>query len=193
MGEQNNPGIEQPNADANKPDTGAETVDVAALTAERDKWLHFARQHEDKWKALSAELDAVKQSQMSDTDRAIEAAKAEARKATLSEVGGKLTVAELTARAAKAGVTLPDPKFINLAALMGGDGEPDGDAIDGFIGTLPKPSTAPAFAQEVLNNAGNREANKPRQLTRADLQTMSYDEIEKARKAGQLNDLLGIM
>ncbi|MEQ4716081.1 hypothetical protein [Nonomuraea sp. B19D2] len=174
-------------------DTGTgDNVDVAALIADRDKWKHFAREHENKWQTLSGELAQLKQSQMSEAEKAIEAAKAEARSATLAEVGGTLATAELEKRAAKAGVTLPDPSYINLAAFMGADGNPNGEAIDAFIGTLPKPSTAPEFDQSVLNNAGNREANKPQQLTRADLQRMTPEEIEEARLAGKLNDLLGI-
>ncbi|MGI5286027.1 hypothetical protein ACQEVF_22200 [Nonomuraea polychroma] len=45
-----------------------------------------------------------------------------------------------------------------------------------------------AFIREAITDQGD----KPRQLMRADLQSMDYEEIEAARKAGQLNELLGI-
>lgn len=189
MSEQDlNPG----NGDGTATDTGTgtENVDVAELIAERDKWKHFSKQHENNWKKASGELDALKASTQTDAEKAIEAAKAEARAAALGEVGVRLATAELEKRAAKAGVTLPDSSFINMNALMN-DGEPNGDAIDQFLGTLPK-SGNDGFPQEVLNNAGNREGNKPRQLTQSDLHGMSNEEINKARMAGQLNDLLGI-
>lgn len=195
-----NPGNDQPTNDTNtgvgadggKPDTGAATdnVDVSELIAERDKWKHFAQKHENSWKSASKELEKLKQSQMTEAEKAIEAAKAEARQATLAELGAKLTASELAAEAAKAGVTLPDPTFINMAALMN-DGEPNAEAIKRFVSALPK-ANAPAFDPDVLKTSGNHEANKPRQLTRADLQRMTNEEIDAARRAGQLNDLLGI-
>jgi hypothetical protein len=185
--DQNPPANDQPKT--TPPDTG--TVDVAALTEDRDKWKHFARVHEDKWTALSAENEALKASQMSDAEKAIEAARAEGRALAAAEFGTQLTAAELSARAAKAGVSLPDTSFINLAAFTGDGGKPNGDAIDAFIGTLPA-AGKPPFSPDVLNNAGNRQANKPAQLTRSDLQRMSPEEVDAARKAGQLNDLLGI-
>ncbi|GAA2294037.1 hypothetical protein GCM10010149_47470 [Nonomuraea roseoviolacea subsp. roseoviolacea] len=172
-------------------DKGTEGVDVAALLAERDKWKTMARKHEAGFKDITKKYDQLSQAQMSETEKAIEAAKAEARKQALSEVGTRLTSAELTARAAKAGVTLPDVAYINLAALSGDDGEPNGDAIESFLKTLPK--SGKSFDQDVFNKtSGNREASKPRQLTRADLQGMTPEAIQAARLAGQLNDLLGI-
>lgn len=173
------------------PDTGTEDVDVAALLADRDKWKSMARKHEAGYKDITKKYDQLSQSQMSETEKAIEAAKAEARKATLSEVGAELTTAALTAQAAKAGVTLPDVAYINVAALSGEDGRPNGDAIDAFLKTLPK--AGKSFDQDVFTKtAGNREGNKPRQLTRADLQGMAPEDVQAARLAGQLNDLLGI-
>jgi hypothetical protein len=190
MGEQNtNPGND---TDTQATDMGAGTdnVDVAELIKDRDKWKHFAREHETKWQTLSNELNTLKAATQTEAERAIEAARNEGRQAAASEYGGLLTAAELEKQAAKAGVSLPDPKFINLSALMS-DGAPNGDAIAAFIGTLPKPASD-GFPQEVLNNAGNREGNKPRQLTQADLHNMTLEEINAARMAGQLNDLLGI-
>ncbi|GAA0955621.1 hypothetical protein [Nonomuraea longicatena] len=172
-------------------DTGTDGVDVAALVAERDKWRTMARKHEAGFKDITKKYDQLSQSQMSETEKAIEAAKADTRKATLAELGAKLTTAELTARAAKAGVALPDVSYINVAVLAGDDGEPNGDAIDAFLRTLPK--SGKSFDQDVFHKtAGNREANKPPQLTRSDLQRMTNDEINVARLSGQLNDLLGI-
>lgn len=192
-----NPGNEPVNDagvtnDGGKPDTGAENdnIDVAKLIEERDKWKHFAREHENNWKSVSRELEKLRQASMTEAERAIEAAKAEARQATLAEVGAKLTASELAAEAARAGVTLPDPAFINMAALMN-DGEPNQEAIKKFVSALPKANKSD-FDPDVLKNAGNREGNKPRQLTRADLDRMSWEEIDAARRAGQLNDLLGI-
>ncbi|MEU4510088.1 hypothetical protein AB0G05_11365 [Nonomuraea wenchangensis] len=46
----------------------------------------------------------------------------------------------------------------------------------------------PAFIREILTEG----PPPPRQLTRADLQAMTPEEINQARLDGQLNDLLGI-
>lgn len=171
-------------------EASAEPVDVEKLIAERAKWMHFAREHENKWRRLSKEFEAFKQAQMTEAERAVEAARAEGRQAAAQEYRELLTAAELEKLAVKSNVALPDSKFINLAALMNDDG-PNGEAIEAFIATLPKNG----FPQEVIGNAGNREGSgpvKPKQLTYADLQGMSYEEINRARMAGQLNDLLGI-
>lgn len=158
---------------ARKPDMGSRDVDIEKLTAELEKWKHFARRNEENWKRAAAEAKSAAE---------------EARQAALAEVAERLTIAEVTARAARHGVALPDSRFINVGALMS-DGEPDAEAIDAFLGTLPK--AAQKFDPLVLDT-GSREANTPPQLTRADLANMSYEEIDQARREGRLNDLLGI-
>jgi hypothetical protein len=161
---------------------------VESLQAEVDKWKALSRKNEDRFKSTSTELDNLRQSQMSDAEKAIEAAKAEGRNAALAEVGTRIAEAELRAQAAAAGVELPSADFLNLNRFLGSDGSVDSDAVKGFISSLPKPAAAPAFRQDIgLGRQGSPAAG---QLSRSDLSRMTPGEINAARKEGRLDSLL---
>lgn len=154
---------------------------VESLRAEVDKWKSL-------WKDASAERDQLKNTGMSDADKAIEAARAEARNAVLSEYGTRLADAELRAQAAKAGVGLPSAEFLNMAAFVGDDGSVNSDVIGSFISSLPKPDTGPEFDQGL--GLGRQGGSGVQQLTRDGLARMTIKEINTARKAGQLDALM---
>lgn len=128
--------------------SGDQTADTAAgtdLTAEVEKWKAAARKHEDRAKANAkavTELEQLRQQTMTDTERAIETAKAEARQSVLGEVGGKIAAAEI--RAAAAGRMAPEQldtlvAGLNLGSFVGDDGEVDRDKVSAFIeGIAPK-------------------------------------------------------
>lgn len=167
---------------------GEAQPEVAALQAEIDKWKALSRKNEDRFKQASTELDGFRQSQMSDTEKAIEAAKVEARNAALSEVGNKLVNAELRAASSAAGVTLPGAEYLNLSSFVGEDGNPDSARIEAFVSSLPKPNSAQSYAQNIgLGRQGSPAAG---QLTREDLSRMSPREINEARKAGKCDALM---
>ncbi|GAA3136601.1 hypothetical protein GCM10010466_29270 [Planomonospora alba] len=177
-------------------DQPAESTDMGATDstdwkAEAEKWKALARKHEKGFKTLSSELDAIKASQMSEAEKAVAEAEARGRAAALAETGPKLAKAALAAEAAKAGVTLPDDRFINFAPLVSESGEPDTDAIASFVKSLPKPNTS-EFTQDVFKGSSGGSGSKVRQLTREDLSRMTNEEINAAREKGQLNALLGI-
>ncbi|MFF1450162.1 hypothetical protein ACFVYF_18785 [Streptomyces sp. NPDC058274] len=165
-----------------------QTPTIESLTAEVDKWKALSRTNEQRWKDASSERDALKQAGMSDAEKAIEAAKAEARNAALSEVGTRLAEAELRALAASAGVDLPPADFLNMSRFVGNDGQVNADALSQFVSSLPKRDAPPAFRQDIgLGRQGSPGAN---QLTRADLSNMTPAEINKARQEGRLDALL---
>ncbi|MCY0945379.1 hypothetical protein [Streptomyces antarcticus] len=164
------------------------SADGGALQAEIDKWKAMSRKNEERFKQASTELEGYRQSQTSDTEKAIQAARAEARNAALSEVGTKLISAELRAASSAAGVTLPGAQFLNLDSFLGEDGNPDPARIEAFVSSLPKPSTAQSYAQDLgLGRQGSPAAG---QLTREDLSRMSPREINEARKAGKCDALM---
>ncbi|WP_143658558.1 hypothetical protein [Streptomyces sp. IMTB 2501] len=168
--------------------TGEATPETAALQAEIDKWKALSRKNEDRFKQASTELEGFRQSQMTDTEKAIEAAKVEARNAALSEVGTKLVNAELRAASSAAGVPLPGAEYLNLDSFVGEDGSPDSARIEAFVSSLPKPNSAPSYAQNIgLGRQGSPAAG---QLTREDLSRMSPREINEARKAGKCDALM---
>ncbi|MEV8022504.1 hypothetical protein AB0O76_40670 [Streptomyces sp. NPDC086554] len=162
--------------------------DVAALQAEIDKWKAMSRKNEERFKSASQELDGFRQSQMTDTEKAIEAARVEARNATLSEVGNKLVNAELRAASSAAGVPLPGAEFLNLGSFLDESGNPDSARIETFVSSLPKPGSAPSYSQNIgLGRQGSPAAG---QLTREDLSRMSPREINEARQAGKCDALM---
>ncbi|MGK5626993.1 hypothetical protein [Streptomyces sp. URMC 123] len=162
--------------------------DVAALQAEIDKWKSLSRKNEDRFKQASTELEGFRQSQMTDVEKAIEAAKVEARAAALSEVGAKLVNAELRAASSAAGAALPGAEYLNLSSFMGEDGNPDSARIEAFVSSLPKSDSGASYAQNIgLGRQGGPAAG---QLTREDLSRMSPREINEARAAGKCDALM---
>ncbi|GGX08215.1 hypothetical protein [Streptomyces noursei] len=165
-----------------------QSPEVAELQAEIDKWKAMSRKNEERFKSASHELDGFRQSQMTDTEKAIEAARVEARNAALSEVGTKLVDAELRAASSAAGVNLPGAEFLNLGSFLDGSGNPDSARIEAFVSSLPKPGSGASYAQNIgLGRQGSPAAG---QLTREDLSRMSPREINEARAAGKCDALL---
>lgn len=114
---------------------------LALLEKEREnttKWKGLSRQNEDNYKAVSKERDELKASQMTDAEKAIEAARTEGRNSALSEVGTDLVTAEMALQAATAGVTLPAAEFLDYSKFLGDDGRPNKDKVKTFVESLPK-------------------------------------------------------
>ncbi|WP_051779264.1 hypothetical protein [Streptomyces sp. NRRL S-241] len=165
--------------------------DVAALQADVERWKALSRQNEKNWNEARTELASIQQASMTDAEKAIEAARTEARNAALSEVGTRLVDAELRVQAATAGVTLPKPEFLNTSAFLGADGSVNSEAITAFVSSLPKPSNSPEFAQGIgLGRQGDSGAYAAGQIGRDALSRMSPQEIAAARKAGKLDALM---
>jgi hypothetical protein len=102
-----------------------------------DEALAQSRKHEDRAKAnanAARELETLRQSTMSDTEKAVAQAKVEARTETLREVGTKLAAAEVRVAAAGRNVDvdallegLDASKFIDV------NGDPDTKAITAWV------------------------------------------------------------
>lgn len=121
------------------PDLAADpTPDPAADTAaEIEKWKKLSRKHEDQAKANAAaakELETLRQSSMTDQQKAVETAKAEARTEALREVGGKL--AEASIRVAAAGRNVDVDALIegiDASKFLDDAGDPDTKAITAWV------------------------------------------------------------
>lgn len=111
---------------------------IAELTADRDKWRALSKKNEDNFKTASKERDDLKSAQMTDAEKAIEAARTEGRNSALSEVGTDLVTAEMALQAATAGVTLPPAEFLDYSKFFGDDGRPSKDKVKTFVESLPK-------------------------------------------------------
>lgn len=115
--------------------------------ADAEKWKTQSRKWEDRAKANASaakELAALKASTMTDQEKAVEAAKAEARSEALKTVGVRLVDAEV--KAACAG------RKVDVSALLEGldrtkfltdDGEPDSDAIAKWVDKVAPSKAGP--------------------------------------------------
>lgn len=133
--------------DTPKPDDQGDTPDAAALQAEIDKWKAAARKHEDRAKAnanAAKELEQVKQASMSDQEKAVELAKAQARTEALLEVA--VDRVDDSVKLACAG------RNVDVDALLEGldrtrfvtdDGKPDTDAITAWVDRIAPKSDQP--------------------------------------------------
>ncbi|MGG2462846.1 hypothetical protein ACO0M4_24010 [Streptomyces sp. RGM 3693] len=119
----------------------------AGPTDELEKWKRLSRENEKRWKQATRELEGIRHAQMTDQEKAIESAKAEARKAALAEVGTSLAEAEIRAQAAAAGVTVPTD-YLDLSRFVAEDGRADRERVTELIASLPKPEAQqPEFPQ----------------------------------------------
>jgi hypothetical protein len=150
------------------------------------------RTEREKRKALEAQL-AEK-----DTADDSEKLRREVETAALSKANGRIVRAEVKAAAAG---KLADPadayRFIDLEQFeVDDDGNVDSDEIAEAITDLikSKPYLAAATAkrfQGTGDGGAARKAPRPKQLSRADLKTMTPAQIVKAKDDGRLSDLLG--
>ncbi|MFC8704714.1 hypothetical protein ACFUIV_21305 [Streptomyces anulatus] len=130
------------------------------------------------------------------TDEA-EKARREAESAALSKANARILRAEVKAAAAG---KLADPadayKFLDLDQFeVDDDGNVDSgevaEAIDDLIKSKPYLAAATAKRFQGTGDGGAaRKAGRPKQLTRADLKSMSPAQIVKAKDDGQLDDML---
>jgi hypothetical protein len=151
---------------------------IAALEAEVNKWKGLSRKHEKAAKGT--------------TEPATEAPKASSDEVAALRAEMVLEKAQdkLDAAAAKAGVDVSEIlEFVKIEKFID-DGRVDTDAISTFVtkfaANAPK---APKFAQGI--GVGQQAGGAPGQLSKADLNTMTDDQITKAIDEGRFDRLLG--
>lgn len=131
--------------------TETDTVDpaeaLAAAQAEVGKWKALSRKNEDKAKATAKDLKAFedwKASQLSDSERAIEEAKAAARAEVVAEYSGKLArTAFLGAAAGRLENAYAVLSRLDVAQFLCDDGEVDQNAIAEFLDSIAPAAKAP--------------------------------------------------
>lgn len=143
---------------ATTPDTTAqpEPTPVAEPAQDQTDWkAKFdevqaqARKHEDRAKANAAaakELETLKQSTMSEIEKAVATAKVEARSEMAREVGGQLVHAEIRAAAAGRGVDIDALlEGIDPVRFLGDDLQPDRKMIAAWVDRVAPVSVRPGF------------------------------------------------
>jgi hypothetical protein len=159
--------------------------------SEAEKWKALARKHENANASSLKELEQLRSAQMTDSEKAIAEAEKRGRDAALASM--RTEVAEARLRAAAAGKVADVDALVDVVDLGkfvtddGVDSSAIEAAVERFIKVIP-PAQQPKFGNADLGPQGNR----PRQLTRDDLRTMTPTQIEDARVKGQLDTLLGI-
>lgn len=130
-----------PAAEAPDPDAGAKS----ALAKERAA----AREATKALKAVQAELDELRAASLSDTEKAIAAARTEAAAETAKTFGSRLATAAIKAAAAGRNLNVEALlKRVDAAAFIGDDGEPDEDAITEWLDELaPAGKPSPDLGQ----------------------------------------------
>ena len=142
---------------ADTTDATTETADTAQApdpAAEVEKWKTLARKHEERAKANQkavSELESLRQSQMTEQEKALEAAKAAVRTETLREIGAHLVTAEFRAQAA--GRLTPEQvqelvEDLDMSKYLTENGEVDAERVAKKVDALaPKPTepTAPTW------------------------------------------------
>ncbi|QWW20136.1 hypothetical protein I6B53_03295 [Schaalia sp. 19OD2882] len=162
----------------------AETVDYRA---EAEKWKALSRRNEAKAKENAEKarrLDEIEEQSKSEMQRVVEAREAAEKRAASAE-------AQLLRASVAASKGVP-------ANLLSGTTEEElmasADALLAFHGHVQEAAgdSAPP-ASTSASHAGNRgdEIRGAAQLTREDLKGMTPEEINKARREGRLDTLLG--
>lgn len=191
-----NPGnsAEDSDTDEDEDDSDPEGADELgdpgkkALDRMKQKWRDERKRRQELEKKLTGE-DSDKEDSPEDKAAAI-----------LKRANDKILRSEIKAAAAG---KLADPadayRFLNLEDFeVSEDGEVDEDdiaeAIDALIEKKPYLAAQTQGERRFKGGGGNgvRKETRPRQLTERDLERMSAEQIEKARKDGRLDTVLGI-
>lgn len=195
---------DQATADESATDEEASDTQGGEFADDLEKWREFSRRNEKAARAatrerdqLKAELDQLRAGQMSEQEKALEAARQEAADAARAEVESsyrtRLDAADVKAAAAKFADPADAVLFLNLDDLprdATGALEPKAlaEALDEIL--TSKPHLAAGKPSQGSADGGSRGGG-PAQLTRDDLKTMTPEAIVEAKANGQLATLLG--
>lgn len=172
--------------------TSQESTEKVDLSAEVEKWKSLSRKNEQQAKAnaqAAKELEELKRSQLSETERLIQQAKEETQRAVKMEFAQKLVDAEL--KAALNGKVLDGGALLefNKSQFISEDGEIDSSSIQSWVEAHSKTATSPT--PDLGQGARGTNQSKALIRSREELATMSPAEILAARKDGRLDALMG--
>lgn len=118
--------------------TGDETTEtVDSLRAEREKWKAESRKQEQRAKANAAaakELDKVREANLTETEKAVAAARTEGRTEGLRQGSSRIVAAEIRAAAAGRSVNVDALlEGVDTARFIDDDGDVDTKAIGAWV------------------------------------------------------------
>lgn len=169
-----------------------ELSEMDKLQAEVDKWKSLSRKNEQQAKANMAaakELEEIRKSQLTETERLIEQTKEETALSIRREFAGKLVDAELKTqlqgRVLDAGALLAFDK----TSFIGDDGNIDSEAIQSWVDAHSKTTDLPA--PDLGQGSRGQNPSKAQIRSRDELTNMTPAEILQARQEGRLDSLMG--
>tara|TARA_R110002126_G_scaffold118298_5_gene258305 strand:- start:594 stop:1172 length:579 start_codon:yes stop_codon:yes gene_type:complete len=172
--------------------TDQETTETVDLESEVEKWKTLSKKNEQMARAnkdAAKELDALRKSQLSDTERLIESTKDETRLAVRMEFAEKLVDAELksnlTGRVLDGNALLDFDK----SKFVDHDANIDSDAIQAWVDENSTKTDAPK--PDLGQGARGSQTSLAQIRSRDELTNMSRDDILSARKDGRLDSLMG--
>lgn len=197
MADQNqteNPEIaEVEETEAVAPETEApELSEMDTLKAEVDKWKSLSRKNEQQAKANSQaakELDDIRKSQLTDTEKLVEQTRDETAKEIRKEFAMKLVDAELksqlSGRSLEGGALLEFDK----SSFIQDDGNIDSEAVQSWVEAHSK--TAEPTIPDLGQGSRGQNPSKAQIRSRDELKNMTPAEVLEARKDGRLDVLMG--
>lgn len=170
----------------------SELSEMDQLKAEVDKWKSLSRKNEQQAKsnmAAAKELDDIRKSQLTDTEKLIEQTKTETAQSVRKEFATKLVDAELKAHLNGRVVDSNALLSFEKSAFITDDGNIDSEAIQSWVEAHSKETgmASPDLGQ----GARGKNPSKAQIRTRDELTNMSPTEILQARTEGRLDSLMG--
>jgi len=170
----------------------SEMSETDALKAEVDKWKSLSRKNEQQAKSNGQavkELDEIRKSQLTDTEKLIEQTREETSQAVRKEFAVKLVDAEF--KSLLGGRSLDGSSLLDFdkSSFIQGDGNIDSEAIQSWVEahSTKAEQTIPDLGQ----GARGKNPSKSQIRSRDELKSMSPAEIMAATKDGRLDSLMG--
>lgn len=170
----------------------SELSETDKLQAEVDKWKSLSRKNEQQAKANLAaakELEEIKKSQLTETEKLIEQTKEETALSVRREFASKLVDAELksqlTGKVLDAGALLSFDK----SSFILDDGNIDSEAIQSWVEAHSNTTETPA--PDLGQGSRGKNPSKAQIRSRDELSNMTPAEILQARQEGRLDTLMG--
>lgn len=170
----------------------SEMSETDTLKAEVDKWKSLSRKNEQQAKSNGQavkELDEIRKSQLTDTEKLIEQTREETSQSVRKEFAVKLVDAEF--KSLLGGRSLDGSSLLDFdkSSFIQADGNIDSEAIQSWVEahSTKAEQTIPDLGQ----GARGKNPSKSQIRSRDELKSMSPAEIMAATKDGRLDSLMG--
>jgi arsenate reductase-like glutaredoxin family protein len=170
----------------------SELSETDSLKAEVDKWKSLSRKNEQQAKSngqAAKELDEIRKSQLTDTEKLIEQTREETSQVIRKEFAVKLVDAEL--KSLLNGRSLDGSSLLDFdkASFILSDGNIDSEAIQSWVEAHSR--NAEQIIPDLGQGARGQNPSKSQIRSRDELKSMSPTDIMKATKDGRLDALMG--